>query len=226
VFGWCLVCGLLAGGCDRRDEAGQGADMLPPPASAQSVVTESRAELAAGSQETTAIAPVASIPATTSRAFELSSAATEPAVPPVPAFRPLADVVEGEWVLLSALGSRQLRYDVTRVRAATVTLDVTVYDHGKPLGLPATREELRDLDLLDEQARAVKAIRSSRSTTIEVAGKGWDAVVYEDRWTDEDIHYVRRTWVSPQAPVFGTIRMELYGDDELEARLELTVFGR
>ena len=53
-----------------------------------------------------------------------------------------------------------------------------------------------------------------------------DAICYEDRWVDEDIAYVRRTWVNPQVPVFGTIRMELYGDGVLEARLELVDAGK
>ena len=50
-------------------------------------------------------------------------------------------------------------------------------------------------------------------------------MLYEDRWTDEQIHYVRRTWVSRDAPVFGVIRMELHGDGVLEARLKLIAMG-
>jgi len=226
MFGWCLVGSLMAGGCDRGDEVGKEENLPLPPAPAQPGEAGARAEPAVGSREGAAIEPPASTPTTTSGASEPPSAATKPAAPPIPAFRPLADAVEGEWVLLSALGSRQLRYDVARVGAGTVTLDVTIYDQSKkPLGLAATREEPRNLDLLDEQARAVKAVRSASRTTIEAAGRAWETVVYEDRWTDEGIHYKRRTWVSPEAPVFGTIRMELYGDDALEARLELTALG-
>ena len=56
-------------------------------------------------------------------------------------------------------------------------------------------------------------------------GKIWDAWLYEDRWIDEGIHYVRRSWVSETAPVFGLLRMELHGDEALEAQMELTDFG-
>ena len=57
------------------------------------------------------------------------------------------------------------------------------------------------------------------------AGRSWGAVLYEDRWTDEGVSYVRRTWVHPEVPVSGTLRLELYGDNVLEARLELAAFG-
>jgi hypothetical protein len=55
--------------------------------------------------------------------------------------------------------------------------------------------------------------------------KTWDAWLYEDRWIDEGIHYVRRSWVSNDVPVLGLLKMELYGDETLEARLELTNYG-
>ena len=42
-----------------------------------------------------------------------------------------------------------------------------------------------------------------------------------DRWTDEGVSYIRRTWVSSSVPVFGTIRMELTGGEKMEAKLEL-----
>ena len=129
---------------------------------------------------------------------------------------------------LSGDGTSDMHYldNVPETWQGTLTIEVTVFDPNKPLALPATRKERRDLDPLDAQARPAGAERSASETNLEAAGRAWDAVVCEDRWTDEEIHYVRRTWVSAQAPVFGTIRMELYGDNILEARLELTAFGR
>jgi len=109
--------------------------------------------------------------------------------------------------------------------AATVTTSVTIYESGKPLGLPATREDMRAWDPLATLARSTEATRTATRSVVEVADRSWDAAVYEDRWTDEGVAYVRRTWVHPEAPVFGTLRIELYGDNVLEARLELTAFG-
>jgi len=229
MLGWCPVCGLLAGGCDRKDDVGKDNALSSVPAlSTRTGVIQPSDEQKVPSQDVGTMGSVAAdTQATTSTALERPAESTQATTTAsaVPGFRPLLDAVESEWALLSAMGSRQIRYEVVRTGAATITIEVTVFDQNKPLGLPAMREELRDFDPLDEQARTVKAIRSSSQTTTEAAGRVWDAVIYEDMWTDEEIVYVRRTWVSSQAPVLGTLRMELYGNNALEASLELMAFG-
>ena len=42
---------------------------------------------------------------------------------------------------------------------------------------------------------------------------------------DEEIRYVRRTWVNTQVPYSGIIRMDLHGDGKIEARLVLVDSG-
>jgi len=165
-----------------------------------------------GSLPALSTVPVASLPA-----------GSQP--PGVAAFQPLRDAAVGEWARYAAMASRTIRYDVDEVTATTVKTRITVRDHGTPLGLPAIREDPRDLDPVARQARSVEADRRRTSATIEAAGRQWRATLYEDRWTDEEIPYLRRTWVSPEVPVFGTIRMELYGNGTLEARLELVAAG-
>ncbi|HRY69426.1 MAG TPA: hypothetical protein P5304_15550 [Phycisphaerae bacterium] len=131
-----------------------------------------------------------------------------------------------EWSRLAAMGRREVLYEVTDVRAATVTMRVTVFEGGKPLGLPVLREDFRSVDPVAVAVAAVKARRGWGQVAVELGGRTWDAVFYEDRWADEGVDYVRRTWVSSEAPVFGVLKMELYGDGQLESALELTAGGR
>jgi len=144
----------------------------------------------------------------------------------VPGFEPLSDAVAREWSRLAAMGRREVLYEVTDVRAATVTMRVTVFEGGKPLGLPVLREDFRSVDPVAVAVAAVKARRGWGQVAVELGGRTWDAVFYEDRWADEGVDYVRRTWVSSEAPVFGVLKMELYGDGQLESALELTAGGR
>ena len=144
----------------------------------------------------------------------------------VPPFTPLEDAVEGEWALYSGSEGCELRYLITRTGGSGATVQVTVRERGQPLGQPALREEPPDFDPLIHQAGAKLAERRMTPAKIQAAGRVWDALLYEDRWIDEEIRYVRRTWVSREAPVYGMLRMELRGDEELEARLELKAFGR
>ena len=136
-------------------------------------------------------------------------------------FTPLRDAVVGEQARYVAMDNRILEYRVTEVTTSDVTTRVVVLDQGKPLGQPATRVDGRDTDLLAAEAGRVKAQRRASSETIQATGRTWEATCYQDRWIDEGVSYVRRTWVSPAVPVFGIIRMELHGADRLEARLEL-----
>ncbi len=105
-----------------------------------------------------------------------------------------------------------------------VKTEVTVTLDGRALGMPAVREDLRTAEPLAWETPADGRRQTSR-TTIHAAGRDWEALLYEDRWTDEGIRYVRRTWVGNDAPTFGIIRTELTGDGTLEARMELVEMG-
>jgi len=224
-----LAMVLLAwtwGGCRRTDQptdkpaassAPEAEQAAPPPAPAPSA--------AAATQP-----PATSSPATPDEAIGLNQEQAEIAQAisneSVPTFEPLADAEVGEWVRLRAMESREIRYEVVRAGAATVTTRVAIFENGKPLGLPSMREDMRNWDPLAASARSTKAVRSANRATIETAGRSWDALLYEDRWTEEGVSYVRRTWVHPEAPVLGTLRMELKGGTAVESRLELIAFGR
>ncbi len=123
------------------------------------------------------------------------------------------------------MDSRVVGYRVVRVGAGTVHTRVTVFDHGKLLGQPATRQDAQEIDPVAREALKHEADRTGRRAKIDAADRTWDAICYEDQWTDEAVEYVRRTWVSAEVPVFGTIRMELWGNGELEAKLELIALG-
>lgn len=150
---------------------------------------------------------------------------TEPSPPATqealwPAFQPLADARVGERAVYRALDSQVLSYEIRKVGLSRVETEVSATLDGRPLGMPAVREDLRTADPLAWETPAGGQRRTTR-TRIRAAGRDWDAVLYEDQWTDEGIAYVRKTWVSAQAPVFGIVLMELTGDKMLEVRLEL-----
>jgi len=123
------------------------------------------------------------------------------------------------------MDERILEYRVLSVEHSKITTQVRVYEQGYPLGQPALRVDARNGDPVADLAQRVGAQRTARETSIHAAGRTLSAICYEDCWIDEEVPYVRRTWVSRKVPVFGTIRMELYGADVLEARLELVDFG-
>jgi len=100
-----------------------------------------------------------------------------------------------------------------------------INSHYRATGRPAKREDDPQEDPLARQAQRRQAVRSAKTDWCEAAGRQWQATLYEDRWTDEEIQYVRRTWVSPRVPYHGILRMELYGDGQLEARLMLIDYG-
>lgn len=219
----------LSAGCDR----GQPGSRPAPPAStpaAQAPPSETAPAKAPpdGSAEVeTALAQVPPAAVTPGEAVPNSTpTSTGPTDPVDLPFRPLAEATTGEWAVYATADGRKLRYDVARVTGAAVTTRVTVYDQGKPLGLPALREDPRDYDLPAVQPAVKPVERRTARETIDVAGRSWNATLYETRWTDEGVAYVRRLWVSEEAPVFGLVRMELTGDGTVEARLELTAFGR
>jgi len=161
--------------------------------------------------------------AETTPASTPASAATQPENTDL--FQPLADAKVGEWAVYEALNSQTLQYRITDVGMTRVKTEVRATLDERLLGMPAEREDLRTADPLAWETPADGRRQTSR-TTIRAAGRDWDAVLYEDQWTDEGVKYVRRTWASPAAPIFGIIRMELTGDNAVEARLELTEAGQ
>lgn len=173
--------------------------------------------------------PLPAIPAfidsPASEPADMPSTTTSTAPAEVPPFTPLRDARVGEFARYAALDDMQIHYRVVGLDSLGATIETRVFQSGKPLGLPAQRLEKRDVDPLRREARRVQATRRMSSVTIDVAGRSWKAMLYEDRWVDEEIPYLRRTWVSMDAPVMGILRMELEGDGQLEARLELIERG-
>jgi hypothetical protein len=202
--------------------------MLTPlaPIEAPAVARKTPAGSAEDSRSATSSdpAPVTVTATGTSGRPARASAPAEPSAG-VADFLPLKDATAGQWCRYDALDGRRVEYRIVAVEHSIVRIQTTVIEQGKPVGLPAVREERRDLDPIARQADRVDAARSETSESIRAAGRTWRTSLYEDRWMDEKIGYVRRTWVSPDAPVFGIVRMELRGDDQMEARLELTAAG-
>lgn len=221
-----LLIVTLAQGCDRG-----GPSEPPPPSPPATTASPTRPAAAEPPQvspepQTRPESPANDAPVATQPSSESPPPASEPAGGAVPAFEPLVDAVVGEWARLTAMEGREVLYEVTDVRAATVTMRVTTFQQGKPLGSPALREDFRNVDPVAVAVAAVKATRTTGRVGVELAGRTWDATFFEDQWTDEGVQYVRRTWVSPEAPVFGILKMELYGDGTPEAALELTAGGK
>ncbi|MGQ9649557.1 MAG: hypothetical protein ACUVXJ_05575 [Phycisphaerae bacterium] len=215
-----VMAGLWACGCDDSSEH-QTTPGLPPEDVAQPAAptdSEPSSSESANSVESNIVI----LPETRS-ATKPSSADTRPEGPDP--FQPLADARRGEWAAYKALNSQTLLYRVREVGITRVKTEVRVTLDGRLLGMPAEREDWRTADPLAWDPPTDGHRQTSR-TTIRAAERDWDAVLYEDRWTEEGVKYVRRTWVSAAVPVFGIVRMELTGDGTVEARLELTEAGQ
>jgi hypothetical protein len=143
----------------------------------------------------------------------------------VPNFQPLRDAKAGEWVRYEAKDSMEINYRIQRVRPSGVTTMVRTLLNGYQLGLPAYRQDVLDLDPLAAMAVSQNPQRTMKRVTVKAAEKFWKTRLYEDHWREEKIDYRRRTWVSPEVPVFGILRMELYGNDRLESRMILRDCG-
>jgi hypothetical protein len=210
-----LAATVCLSGCDR-DDSGHRKTPPPPPAGLRTVsgsTTEPRPG-AAKPEAADHVQPGQQLPTST----EPSQSASRPTN--LPPFLPLANAKVGEWGVYDALNSQQLRYEVLEVGLTRVKIRVTASLDGRQLGMPAIREEPRDDDPLAWEIPA-GASRQTTPVTIRTAGREWNATLYEDRWIDEGINYIRRTWVSPDAPIFGMIRMEMTGNGQVEARMEL-----
>ncbi len=217
IIGVFVASLLSVTACDRRDTpipAGSnpaattrpGKKMLTPQPEAQFLATPAN--------------PLPSVPPTEPMARPQGKGAPREEVG-VPAWLPLKRAREGQWAAYRTLAGRQLRYEVDKITPSAVHTRVVMRASGALLGIPAYRDDDPEVDPLAAQAAADGAERRSQPALIQVAGREWRTTLYEDLWTDEQIAYVRRTWVSNEVPVFGIVRMELAGADQLEARLEL-----
>ncbi len=102
---------------------------------------------------------------------------------------------------------------------------MTLWEGDRRLGEPAIREDRHTYDPVRTLDASYDPTITMEPATIEAADRTWEADLYESRWTSEGIDYVRRTWVSDEAPVMGILRMELRGGKLLEARLQLLRHG-
>ena len=139
--------------------------------------------------------------------------------------RPETELRPGDWAMLAAQEGRQLRYEIVEVAPDAITTRVEVFLEGRPQGRATLRRDPCASDLIPPPTSNASAERQVTKADCEAAGRRWRCFRYEDRWTDEDVTYVRYTWVSDEAPLFGIVRMELHGDDTREAELELIDWG-
>ena len=207
---------FLLVGCDQATpESGAGTSSPPPESDVVREVAgepEVKATESADGQTGSPAPPVLPV-------------SDRPSRPELAPFQPLADAVVGERCRYRTLDGLELSYKITAVDSVTVRTQVMVRSQGRLMGQPTEREDPLDHDPVAEQADRVDANRTTSAETISAAGQRWPCTLYEDRWTDEAVNYVRRTWVSAAAPVFGIVRMQLLGDDKPEATLELIAAG-
>lgn len=212
------LAGALAGlpGCDTDNDAAQSASSpAVQPAEPPAATPRDREESPAVStpQPPSPVAP--SVPQVT----------TPGQSPPASTFRPLGDAQVGEWCEYAAHQQRTVRYEVIALDVAAVQVLISVTQDGKPLGLPAIREENPAADPFVPKGPKAGGQRTTRRESVQVAGRAWQATCHEDRWTEEGVAYVEKTWISDQAPVYGLLKMIKTGDGTVEASMELRAFG-
>ena len=139
----------------------------------------------------------------------------------VPPFQSLQQATVGQRVQYACLREQTIQYAITEATETFVTVETRVYDHQWLVGLPSLRKEPRSLDPLERQASHHRCTRHGEPALVQAAGRQFRAMLYEDTWSDEAVQYTRRTWVSPEVPIYGIVRMELLGDGQIEARMEL-----
>lgn len=223
-----MISQIAGFGC-RRESGETDARPAPVPATLPAVEASGRAASPTRGPRpaATTIAHVDEVAVPAPNSIGIAVATSRPAsLPegPLP-FLPLGDAQVGEWARYTALDERTVRYEIIEIVGNVVTSEIRVTQGGKPLGLPTKRGDRVDNDPQAMAAERVDASQTVSDTTIDAAGRSWQATLYEDRWVDEEIPYLRRTWVSEEAPVFGLLRMELYGGDRLEARMGLAGYG-
>lgn len=215
---------LLGSGCDRDStQPSKQKAAAPAPASTPTSV-QMPTEVSQTLHERQVVEEVSPPPIQASTPVEKPAPVFQEAQV-VPDWRPLLDAAAGEWVEYDTLDDRRIRYDVLKSAPSGVVIRITIRQAGRTWGEPALREDDPTWDPIGAEAQRRKATRSIAGEAVQAAGRKWEATVYEDRWVDEEIRYVRRTWVNPQVPYTGIIRMELHGDGKLEARLVLVDYG-
>jgi hypothetical protein len=154
-------------------------------------------------------------------------ASTRPAAASAPSLRllPLADAKAGEWCRYRMRDEQMEELRVVSVDPGAVEVEVKMFRKGKPLGLPATRQERSDEDRITAHARRVGAEVTTSESPIEAAGMRWPCRLITEAWTDEGVGYVRRTWYHDAAPVYGMVKMEQAADGQPVAFMELVDYG-
>ena len=147
---------------------------------------------------------------------------------------PLLNVQEGDWAVYEMLDGYGQRLTAVATDRADVRLRLEGFRHRRPVGLPTTITLPVDYDagLDDSRLSAAEAIigdtidLAAREETIQAASRNWSARRTEAVWDEEGVHYVRTTWVSPDAPLSGLVRQETRADGKLTHRTELVAHGR
>jgi hypothetical protein len=138
---------------------------------------------------------------------------------------PLADARVGEWCRYRTHDGMTQRIEVVARDPARVTVEVRMTMGDRPLGLPARRYERPDIDHVRRHAEGVGAAVTTDTASVEVAGRMWRCRLIEQRWTAEDVSYVRKTWRCPEVPVYGIVRLVQTANTELQTRMELVAYG-
>ncbi|MBN1490038.1 MAG: hypothetical protein JXA69_08985 [Phycisphaerae bacterium] len=164
-----------------------------------------------------------------------TEAPVRPPTPPIPAVghlntvhpatSPLADAKVGEWAHYAAKDGGVVAYRILRVEPELVHVETQMLVDGQPLGLPVVRAEPLSCDPIRIDAERVGADVAWENATVEAAGRTWPCRLATTTWTDEDVHYIRRTWYSDAAPMYGTVKMELLADGKSAASLVLIGYG-
>lgn len=170
---------------------------------------------------------------TTSQAEQTAHPETDTDSPPtcpttqtqVERVTPLTTAKPGQWVRYRMAGGYEQRLTVVETRQDEVVLKLEMWIEGKPTGLPAERIEPVDLDWALRAAERDDAEVVASKTTLRVADRDWPVRLTIARWRFEGVMYERRTWTSPDAPIYGVVRMILTADDKLAASMELVGLG-
>lgn len=142
-----------------------------------------------------------------------------------PRFLPLADAKVGEWCRYRMRDEQVEELRVVSAESGIVGIELKMSSHDKPLGLPTIRHERADEDPIAAHARRVGAEIAVSDAAVEAAGMRWPCRLVTETWSDEGVHYVRRTWYHEAAPVYGVVKMDMTADGAPGAFEELIDYG-
>ena len=175
-----------------------------------------------------AATPTPTAPSPTAAPADAQPGSTRPApasASSLPPFHPLADAAVGEWSRFRARDDLTEDLRIVRVDDRVVGVEVRMWRQGLSIGQPAVRGERRDEDPFVTHAKRTRSAVAVTEADVEAAGATWPCRVITETWTDEDVAYVRRSWVCERAPDYGLVRMEQTADGEPVASLELIDWG-